>query len=303
MILETREGTYLWINSSYTSGYHIQPSILEMDFDNDGENELLIQGQFGNHGTGIFIESLFLADKGNTGEWKVYQLLSDWYEKELKKHYQTEYIDGKMNLRLDGELVGGPVDTYKEESYYYSGNMQVRFQINKNGIYLCSDLLAYSDNNHSGSFGGNGIRMRIVYQGKGKWDVQECSYYASNLEREADYTAAIMGAVEEVTGIWYDAMLVRKCMMEEGYAIPVTVTGISSTGNFVEVNMEIFYESAEGENKCKFKAKNVSVENFVNRRRSKNVNRFYEEKENKNRDYFMYYSSNFHCNSICALLF
>jgi len=259
MILETQDGTYLWIASPYTSIYCVQPSVFERDFDHDGENELLINGQFGNHGTGVYIESLFVADKESTGKWKVYQLLPDWYTEELKKHYQTEYIDGKMNLRLDGELVGGAVDTYEDKSYYYSGDMQIQFQIKENDIYLRSDLLAYSDYNYSGSFWGNGIQMRIVYQGEGKWDAKECSYIAAFLESEANYAAYTLGSAKELTTIQYDPMLVRKCMTKEGYSIPVTVSGISSLGNPIEISMELFYEISEEGNSGQFKAKNIST--------------------------------------------
>lgn len=239
LILETQDGTYLWIEHSY----RYQPTIFEMDFDSDGEKELIITNLLDGYGTGIYVEALLIADKDENGEWLVYHLLSDWYLEEMDQHYQTEYIDGKMNLRVDEKLVGAPVDTKGDESYYYSGGAQIRFQIKEDKIYLLSKLMAYSDFNHSGSFWGNGIRMKIAYLGAGKWESQECNYFSEQLESEAGAIAYEAGSVAEITEIQYDEMLVRNCMIAEDFRIPVTFTGITDEGKKVEIYMDVFYES------------------------------------------------------------
>jgi len=190
-ILEIQGGIYLWIPLPYQYYFEHpfgQPQMVEMDFDNDGENELLILGQIDLYGSGYYVESLLIADKGNDGNWFVYELQDNWYKEELHKHYQTEYIDGKMNLRLDGELVGGTEDTHGDESYYYTVDRNIEFKINNGSIYLYSELTTYSDHGsadgtlYSGNDAGNGIRMKIDYLGEGKWSVQECSYIAIFLE-------------------------------------------------------------------------------------------------------------------------
>lgn len=239
LILETQDGTYLWIERSF----RYPPTIFEMDFDSDGEKELVIANLLDGYGTGIYIEALLITDKDENGEWKIYYLSDEWYLEEIKQHYQTEYIDGKMNLLVNGKLVGAPVDTQGDESYHYSGGAHISFQIKEDMIYLISKLVAYSDSNYSGTFWGNGIAMKIGYLGAGKWEAQECRYFSQQLEEEAEGVAYQAGFVAEMTGVQYDTMLVRDCMMEEGLRIPVVFTGITHEGENVEIHMDVFYES------------------------------------------------------------
>lgn len=185
MIVQTPDGTYLWVETPFTSVYRVKPRVLSYDYDGDGEAELSIAGQFGLHGTGIYQESFLMADKDSQGEWKVYQLLDSWYLPEVEKYYETRHTKQGMELFLDGRKVGITMDTEGDDTYRYYGGNQIRVTACSMGIWLNFELLAYSDTDFVGNYYGNGLKMRLSYEGAGQWKAEECQYFARDLEETA----------------------------------------------------------------------------------------------------------------------
>lgn len=77
MLVKTSEDSYVLaegICSTSTTGGSPQPSIMEADYDNDGDNELAIHVWL-IHGTGVSIDSLFIVDKASDGCWYMFQFL------------------------------------------------------------------------------------------------------------------------------------------------------------------------------------------------------------------------------------
>ena len=105
--------------------------------------------------------------------------------------------------------------------------------------------------------------MKIIYLGAGKWEAQECNYFSEELESEVGIAAHEAGSVREVTEIQYDVMLVRDCMTQEGFRIPVTCTGITREGENVEIHMDVFYKSelTDNEQEGQFLTENVRCSN------------------------------------------
>lgn len=213
IILKTTDDIYLGANLYL---YRPYMELLEEDFDQDGEVELMMLGRESWSASGVCIEHLYVADRDENSLWKIYELQPNWYRDELKKRYQIEYIDGLLNMVVDGEFVGVPVDVYKNKDYFgCSMDASAEFQIREGQVNLYAELKGFGPVHYS--LGGNGMWMKIAYLGEGKWDVLEYDYYSSFLESYITYDVLLlMEEVKEIKEIQYDPILVRECTITEG---------------------------------------------------------------------------------------
>ncbi|MBD5454241.1 MAG: hypothetical protein HDR30_08020, partial [Lachnospiraceae bacterium] len=92
VIIETAGKEYLYADIGYTSNYLDSPTWKEADFDGDGINELAIINYI-KHGTGLWVESLYMVDQNEAGKWEMYEFLHEDYCRQLRKHFNT-VIDG-----------------------------------------------------------------------------------------------------------------------------------------------------------------------------------------------------------------
>lgn len=243
ILLKTADNSYLWADLPFLFRPDMQ--LFEGDFDQDGKTELVILAKNRWSASGVWIEHLYIADKDSNRVWKLYELQSDWYGKELEKHYEVEYIDGLMNMKVDGEVVGVPVDVSKEEHYLgCSTDASSEFQVKNGEIELSAELKGFGSAHYS--LGGNGIRMKIAYLGAGEWKAKGCCYYSSGLESYITYDVLLsMEKVKEVKKIQYDPMLINKCVTTKEALIPVTAVVVSEQGEEVLMKMDVRYEKAE----------------------------------------------------------
>lgn len=186
MLLEAPDGT--WVrseNNPLTSNYQIQPRAMEKDYDEDGEQELAIITTVA-HGTGVYIEYLFMADRDENGEWCMYQFDEEDYLEQLEEHFDTAYRKEGVGLRLDGELVGEPQEIEKErieKNYRYSAGAQIRFSFEQNEfteekIQLEAELVGCAEDEipELGDYPGHILYADVNYQGKGEWQLYDIRY-------------------------------------------------------------------------------------------------------------------------------
>lgn len=182
MMVQTPDEKYVWIDYNSTCNYGGQPEVFEVDFDKDGTKELLITGLCAGHGTGVNVATMLMLDQNEKKEWMAYMIPYDWYQKELASYIETTHDENGMQLWIDGEAVGKPVDVKGDTTYNYDGSQQIAFyydEYDEQGegkIYLSSDLLAYSDTSFVGDYGGREIILELEYIGYGKWKAVGCDY-------------------------------------------------------------------------------------------------------------------------------
>lgn len=139
-ILVEKEGNYAQLPFPFVSNYMIPVKVMESDLDGDGETELAIQLNV-LHGTGIYVDSLFVADENAAGELWVYQFLEKDYCAMLREHLGFEQTrDGTQPL-VDGKSAGLPL--FYEEGVPYDfievGD-QILFDISQESIGLNAEI-------------------------------------------------------------------------------------------------------------------------------------------------------------------
>lgn len=197
ILVGTPDGKYVRIDSSFSSNYWEVPFWFEEDLDEDGERELVIMGGFGSHGTGFYMEQLFVVDRGADGSWYAYELHDDIYLPMIQQHMDTVYGDESVELQIDGRGVGHPFanDEIIDASARYGAGAQIRFGYGESGILpyfvsredrilgdpdnpdkkivLDAGLAVYSDTCVSGVFPGNHFVAELAYEGDGAWRMTE----------------------------------------------------------------------------------------------------------------------------------
>lgn len=174
MIIKTPDNSYVWIDGWVTS-YCEPPIFAERDFDGDGELEFVFAAAAG-YGTGVYIRYLYIIDKDSDGIWRAFQPDWEWYGKEIDNSFGTKIENNTMYLIFNGERVGEEFDTEGDNSYYYSGSNQIRYDITEEKIILRSGLMAFSDTFMSGEGTKNNICLTLGYLGEGEWTVLNRSF-------------------------------------------------------------------------------------------------------------------------------
>lgn len=196
MLIRTPDEKYLRIDHTFSSTYNEVPFLCEADFDADGDQELVMMGGFGLHGTGIYQEQLFIADKGADGIWRAYELHEDIYLPMIDQHIGSVYSEEGLELQIDGKGVGFHF-AYDgvDDSATYGAGAQIRFGYGESGIVdpfaseknrmigsrdnpdkkivLDALLGVYSDHVVSGIFPGNHFVAALTYEGDGAWSLSE----------------------------------------------------------------------------------------------------------------------------------
>lgn len=195
MLVRTPDEKYLRIDHNFSSNYNEVPFLCEADFDADGEQELVIMGGFGYHGTGFYQEQLFIADRGADRIWRVYELHEDIYLPMIQRHMDSVYSEKGIELQIDGKGVGYffANDEIVDASARYGAGAQIRFGYGEGGIVprfasgedrmlgekdkldkkivLDAMLGVYSDTCVSGIFPGNHFVAEFTYEGDGVWSM------------------------------------------------------------------------------------------------------------------------------------
>lgn len=101
-------GRYAEISYPYGSNYMILPDLMEFDYDGDGAEELSITLNI-KHGTGVCIDTLFMADQAEDGSLYVYQFLEEDFQAQLLAHLTYERTGEGLKAFVDGQPAGPAV--------------------------------------------------------------------------------------------------------------------------------------------------------------------------------------------------
>lgn len=104
MLLE-RNGRYSEIHYPYTSNYMTPLDLMEFDYDRDGIEELAIKFNV-KHGTGVYIDTLLLADFWGDGQLYVHQFTEEDFTAQLMEHLSSERTEEGLLAYVDGKPLG-----------------------------------------------------------------------------------------------------------------------------------------------------------------------------------------------------
>ena len=174
VIIETVGKEYLYADIQYTSNYMSPPTWKEADFDGDGINELAMINYI-KHGTGCHIDSLYITDQNESGEWEMYEFLHEDYCRQLRKHFNT-VIDGDDTwFVFDGQWIGAPELFNQGDSYRYDVENQIEFEYTSDGIEIIAEVEGICT---SGGWGTNDypdyqISAQVKHLGNGNWQLSD----------------------------------------------------------------------------------------------------------------------------------
>ena len=183
MLLEY-EGQYAEIFYPYTSNYMIPVDMVEYDYDSDGTPELSMKLQI-KHGTGIYIDSFFMADMASDGLY-VYQFLEEDIIAQLNKHLAYERKEQGMQALVDGSIAGPLLNDVPGQRPYerVSIGNQIWFYLRDTNVQVSALLEFYTDDETDFVFDSNDydIRANVSYQDGGRIVLTE--YESRNTEVE-----------------------------------------------------------------------------------------------------------------------
>ena len=175
VIIETADAKYLYADIRYTTHYRVSPEWKEADFDGDGVNELAMI-TFVKHGTGCHINSLYITDQNESGEWEMYEFLHEDYCRQLREHFDTAIdgddtwlvFDGQRTVALElfnNEVLSCRYDVGNHIDIAYTAEgieiMAVVEGICTSGEYAINDYTDYR------------ISAQVKYLGSGIWQLSD----------------------------------------------------------------------------------------------------------------------------------
>ncbi len=140
------DGQYAEIGCHYASNYMCPVEIREQDYDEDGETELAIKVSV-MHGTGVYVDSFFMADRSENGEITVYQFLDDYYLNQLTEHISFSQTEQGIQAYIDGVEAGREVPYTEEELALVKVTVgeQIRFDLTGEEVVINAELGFYCD--------------------------------------------------------------------------------------------------------------------------------------------------------------
>lgn len=168
-MLFEHEGNYAQLTYPYLSSYLSLPDILEGDFDGDGEEELAVILEV-KHGTGLYINSLFVADTAEDGEVYVHEFAEEDFTGQLSSHLSYRRTEEGVVPLLDGEPAFGTLENRDGMIFGSVGlgsQMRIRFEDGK--ILLTGELELWEENpaRVTPEFSGEKMEAEIEYQDGG----------------------------------------------------------------------------------------------------------------------------------------
>lgn len=150
------EGAYAKLQYPYTSNYMTPLELLEVELDGDGQKELGIKFNI-KHGTGVSIDTLFIADLETEGTLFVYQFLEEYCCGQLQEHISYEATEKGVQAKIDGKDAGAFLENEEGMDPYIKVicGAQLHFTYENGQIIAGADLQFLQD--ETGAFyGSNG---------------------------------------------------------------------------------------------------------------------------------------------------
>lgn len=160
MLLE-RNGRYSEIHYPYTSNYMTPLELMEFDFDGDGIEELAMKFNV-KHGTGVYIDTLLIADFWGDGQFYVHQFLEEDFTAQLMEHLSAKRTEEGLQAYVDGKPLGKAMADDEVYGSYerVSVGGQVRFSYGDGSIFIEAELEFWSGDERRATSEYSGCRIR-----------------------------------------------------------------------------------------------------------------------------------------------
>lgn len=169
-MLVFKEGKYAEINFPYASNYMELPRLIEKDIDRDGEMELCIIVWL-QHGTGLHIENLLLADFNEEGQLYVYEFAQENYTEQLQEALSYEITEKGIQPFVDGQPAGR-MESHLEDMEPFDGasvGNDMRFDCDPltGEVRLRGGIMLLIEDHPGGLFGNaNDVTAKVCWDGE-----------------------------------------------------------------------------------------------------------------------------------------
>ncbi len=185
MLLE-KNGSYALILCEYMSNWGNLPEICEADYDGDKETELSIILNL-LHGTGVSVDTFFIADQSADGSLYVYQYLDDDYLEELRGHLLFDETDAGTQPYVDGEVAGFALFAGENGKLYDNVSIgdQVKFSadVNSEGkseLIISAEIAFWTNESAIANYNGSSIRASVKYGDGGNFSLRDVGVVVHN---------------------------------------------------------------------------------------------------------------------------
>lgn len=176
-------GGYTEFPVPYTSNYMIQPEVREQDFDGDGVSELCVIVCY-KHGTGVYVESLYMADPKDAGETAALSVCEFTQEEataQIEEHITSQRTEQGLAVSMDGREVWPiPADPLPYRWSEAKAGEQIRYAYEEDGVTLTADLGLVSDDEARSPLDYTQsmiLKARVVYSPEGSFALTQFTVY------------------------------------------------------------------------------------------------------------------------------
>ena len=203
-MLVSMEGKYAEIDFPYASNYMELPRLIEKDIDRDGEMELCIIVWL-QHGTGLHIENLLLADFKKEGQLYVYEFTQESYTEQLKEGLSCAITEEGIQP-FAGEMPAGRMEPHMEGMEPFDGasvgnNMRFDCDPQTGEIRLRGEIMLLIEEHPGGLFGNsNDVTAKVCWNGE-KFSLENFTSNNHWLEEQITYALQKQYGVERFHSI------------------------------------------------------------------------------------------------------
>ena len=174
IVIEITGEKYLYADIEYASYPLVSPKWKEADFDRDGVNELAMITCI-ESGTGLWVESLYVIDQNEAGEWEMYEFLHEDYCGQLREHFDTAVDGDDIWLVFDGQRIGMPELFWQGISYRYNIGDQIEFEYTQDGIEIIAEVQCICTSGECAINLSSGYRIsaQVKHLDDGNWQLSD----------------------------------------------------------------------------------------------------------------------------------
>jgi len=209
IIIETPDNSYIGLDNVAIIDF-IRGEVAHFrsyDFDGDDKAELLIEAS-NLHGTEYTQETIFVVDKDDNGQWKVFHLTPDWLIAQIDTRVDIMYSSTHMRYVVDGsEAYLKQRDNMGELSLSMDSNL---YYENRGESLIASVGPAFRQENQPGIFTAP-IQVSISYEGAGQWTMSDLVVTHGTLEDYSDVIDTI--GKERYYALWDNSSFDRAFLL------------------------------------------------------------------------------------------
>lgn len=217
-------GSYAEITYPYTSNYMIKPQLLEGNFDGDNRQELAIKYNL-QHGTGLSIDTFFMADFHSDGKLYVHQFLDEDYNARLMEHLSYEKTEDGIQALVDGKPAGRFMENDPEMAPWGTADVgaQIHFYYVEDEIQISADIQFWVEDENAMIYWTNSNDVTATVSWKDTGEFVLTDFRSRNRDLDEEIVRALYSeyGTEDisVTNIRYDSSK----MNEESLNVTATI--------------------------------------------------------------------------------